>query len=207
MLDPEAFSDRAVEIARTKPQFVSQLLRRAVEIGEMTTPPLDLTPHLGDRITRLARRRTHPDPVIGAGKGLGTARCTRQPFLDLVPVDFEVSEHRIGEPAPDCRFPAARLSRRESARIEIETFGQLDQQRGRQGSLIALDQIQIAGRDRQHLGHRGLGKARLAAQTPHRVSGKELPVRHSAHPFDAPAFTGMEQFVNSLQNFRNEPRS
>ena len=59
--------------------------------------------------------------------------------------------------------PARLLMTAQRARIEIEVLGQRQQQPRRQRALIALDQVEVAGRNAKRRGHRRLGQPFAAA--------------------------------------------
>ena len=108
----------------------------------------------GGRIGLSARRARQP--VERAGESFGTAGGGRQPFLQFGAIDLQIGEQRISQAPPHRRRSPARRIAGQGARVEVERLDQPHQQRGRDGPLIALDQVQIAGRDVQHVRHRGL---------------------------------------------------
>ena len=205
MLDAQSLSDRAVEIAGSQPQLVGEFLRDRVEIRKIAAPAFDLAAYLADRIERAGRgRAARADPVEGTRKGFGAAGCAGEPFLEFVAVDLEIGEHRIGKPPPERGLAPARLACRERARIEVETLGELDDQRSRQRALVLLDEVEIARRNRQHLGHRRLGQPRLAPQAADGVASEEFAIGHdtSSDLLGAPAESRayMTLTVTSLQD-------
>ena len=60
----------------------------------------------------------------------------------------------------------------QAARVDVKHLNKLQKDLRRDRTLVALNQIEIAGRNTQRLGHRGLGEALLAAQTAHPRAGK-----------------------------------
>ncbi len=178
-LNSQPLGHRAVEVACPHPQFVGEALGGGVEVGEMVAPALDLAADRGGGVGgRVGGGGAGADPVIGAREGLGTARRARQPFLDLHSIDLEIGEHRIGQPPPDRLGAAAGFACGERARIEIERLGQPQQHGGGQGALIALDEVEIGGRDMEHLGHRRLRQSRAPAEAADGMTGEELGIDH-----------------------------
>ena len=177
----QPIGDRAVEIARAEAQFVGQRFGLRVEIGEMVAPARDLAPDGGEAVglrTALGGGAGSVQPIKSAGKGLGGARGGGKPFLHLGPVDFEIGKERIGEAAANGLRAAAGFIGGKRARIEIELLGEAEQQRGRKRALVAFDQVQIAGGDVEHLGHRHLGDADAAPETFDRMSCEKLLLCH-----------------------------
>ena len=56
------------------------------------------------------------------------------------------------------------LFRRQGLEIQLELLGQADQQRRREGSLVPLDEVQVAGADAQGRRQLDLIEALLAAE-------------------------------------------
>ena len=154
----------------------------------MVAPPLDLAPDGQRRIGRGRSVRRVParprQSVECARKRLRATRRRRQPFFQLGAVYLQVSEQRIGQPPPHRRRAAAGRIAGQGARIEVERLDQPHQQRRRYRPLVALDQVQIAGRDVQHLGHRRLRQAILPPQPPHGMARDHLGSAHRRSPHD-----------------------
>ena len=66
----------------------------------------------------------------------------------------------------------------QGARVEVEPFHHLYHDPRRERPLIALDQIEIAGRNRELGSHRGLGQTLPLAQAPQRWPGKDRVLGH-----------------------------
>lgn len=146
----------------------------------MVAPVFDFAADGGRGVVRgrTRRRRAAAAAVEGAGEGFRAARRGGEPFLHLAPVDLQIGEKRVAEPPADRLRAAAGLGQAQRAGVEVEAFGEADEERGGDGTLVALDQVEVAGRHRQRLGHRRLGQSRPAAQTAHRVSGHQLAFGH-----------------------------
>ncbi|NLS28174.1 hypothetical protein S2M10_31830 [Sphingomonas sp. S2M10] len=178
VLHPQAIGHRTVRLAGHA-QLVGQRLGGGVEIGEMVAPALDRAADLLAGICAAwGGRGAAAHPVIGAGKGLGPVGGGGQPFAQLVAIDGDVGEQRVGQPPPQRLGPAAGLGRGEAAGIEVIGLGQLEHQRGGDRPLVALDQVEIAGRNLQRLRHRRLGDADLEAEPPDGVPGEEFAFGH-----------------------------
>ena len=86
--------------------------------------------------------------------------------------------------------------------VEIQLVGgcELKKQLHRQRALVALDQVQVAWRDFQLLGHRRLREAKLVANAPDTGTGKNLlfsHVRFHSARFFTP-FTNLRQAFNRI---------
>ena len=70
---------------------------------------------------------------------------------------------------------------RQPLEIDVEAVGQFEKELGAEGALIALDQVEIAGRDLQALGHLRLIQAKVAAQAAEPRAGKDFIGSFSRH--------------------------
>ena len=86
------------------------------------------------------------------------------------------TQQRIGESLAQPDLEPAFLRARERGEIEVEYFGELDQQCAADRALIVLDQIQIARRDAKPVRQCLLRQVPLSAQPPHRTP--DLDTRH-----------------------------
>jgi hypothetical protein len=73
----------------------------------------------------------------------------------------------------------------QGGEIHAEHVGQLEQHRRRDGALVVLDQVEIAGRDAEPGGERLLGHRALAAQAADGAAdqgaGHDFPVVREGH--------------------------
>jgi hypothetical protein len=97
-----------------------------------------------------------------------------------VATDAQVGEHLVGQHLVQPR-PAARIVGRQAAQVQVIGVGQAQQDLGGDRPLVAFQQVQIAGRDAQVLGHAALGDAQVAPQPLEPAAEKQLLVmgRHS----------------------------
>ena len=142
--------------------------------GEMVRAALENLAHLvdrqaggGDRRPALARqqvrqiRQTLRLLAIGAvelddgGRRIGRAFGELDQFL--VARQF-AGQQRIGKRPRAGRRPRRRLAL-QFVRLDLEDRGELEDELHRQRPLVALDQVEIGGRDAERLGHRRLGQA------------------------------------------------
>ena len=177
VLDAQPLGNRAVQVGAAQPQFVGQRFCLRVQIGEMVAPAFDFGARGGDGIG-LLRGAGARQPVIGAGKGFGGIGGGGNPVFELQPVEIEIGKQRVGQPALDRLHPAARCRTGQRARVEIKTFGEPQQDRGGQRPLVALDQVEVAGRNRERLRHRGLRQAIGAADAADGGPGEKFLLCH-----------------------------
>ena len=182
--DAQPLGDRPVKVVAAQPQLVGNRLRMSIQIGEMVAPALHRGAHQRPRIVIRHRRAgaVARHPVERARERLRPAGCRRQPFGDLVAVDLQIGEQRIGQPPPQRIGAAARLGGGERARIEIKPLRQPHQQPRRHRPLIALDQVEIAGADAQRFRHRRLRQSRPPPRAPDRMTRQQLAFRHVLQP-------------------------
>ena len=83
-----------------------------------------------------------------------------------------VAKHRVGKYFVQLGLRARFFITGQAARINIEHFDQLQQYLRRNRALVALNQIEIAGRNAQRLSHHSLRHALFAAQTAYPRTGK-----------------------------------
>ena len=95
-------------------------------------------------------------------------------FIELQPVQFETMQDRVGGRLLQVGDQLLVAFIGEGAHIDVEILGKGEQDPGGDRPLIALKQVEIAGRDAERLGCIGLGEAALAAQTPQARTGKQL---------------------------------
>jgi len=167
VLHAQPLGDRPIEIARTDAQLVGQRLGTRIEIGEVIAPALDLATNRSDRARTLRLPAAALAPSIEqAGEGLGRGRGIVDPGLQLGAVDRDIREQRIGQAPPHRRRAAARLLLAERANVEVEQFGEPQNQPCRQRTPIAFDQREIAVRDAEHFSHYLLGQAVVTPHSP-----------------------------------------
>ncbi len=96
--------------------------------------------------------------------GVGDARGVLGDLVDLVARDGQVAEHRIGKDLGQIAGVGGVGVGREAADVDVESLRQAQQELGGERPLVALEMVQVAGRDAEILGHARLGEAKLAAQ-------------------------------------------
>ncbi|MNI75286.1 hypothetical protein D3C73_1314240 [compost metagenome] len=69
----------------------------------------------------------------------------------------------------------------EVAQVDVVGFGQTQQQLGRDGALVALDMVQIGGRDAEIRRHRGLGQVKLAPQPLEAAAQEQFAISGGGH--------------------------
>ena len=146
---------------------------RASSFGSSTRrPDGSAMPPASSRATRQARYSAST-----ARAGIRAAR--RRASAISASGTASAAEQRVGEappaaPTSSCRSCAAG----QCGEIDAERLAQLDQQRGRDGALVVLDQVQIAGGDAEPRGQRLLRQARRSVRS-----------RRTVRPISARAMT------------------
>ena len=170
---------------RFRLQRGGQGLAGGVEFGEVVALRLDILPHpVGGGLVPRARR-VGLCPVAGAAvgegaieaqEGVGGGRLVLGQLDDLVARHGQALEHRIGEGLGQGRLGGRAAGGAEAAQVDVVGLGQPQQQLGRDGALVALDVVQIAGRTAEVGGHRRLGQAQIAPQPLEAAAQEQLAV-------------------------------
>ena len=186
----QALANRRRQVLRIGLQLGDNRLGQGLQLGEMVALRAD---QVADPISRrgLVRDRTRPvRPLEGAqvdqpaaieigpiepGHGLGQARRQLGDLGGLVARHAQVGEHLVGQHLLQPRA-ATRIVGRQAAQVQIVSVRQPQQDLGRHRSLVALQQVQIAGRHAQFLGHPRLSHAQVASQPLQPAAEKELLV-------------------------------
>ena len=160
---------RDADIPARQAHLVGHGFSLAVEIGEMVAPSLHLGARGGQRI-RCAAGGT--GIVIKTGESGGDLRRRSEKFLQLVAVDPQIGKPFIRETPGEPVDAADRFIRAQGTRIEVELFDQPHHHACTYRTLVALDQIEIAGRNLKPRGRRCLRHAFPLAQATDRGSGE-----------------------------------
>jgi hypothetical protein len=137
----------------------------------MIAPALDLAARRDDGIG--AGDAGFPGAVVEPGEGGRGLRSRRQELVHLLPVDGEIGEALVGEAARQTVEPADRRVFAQGPRVEVEFLDQTHHHPGADRPLVALHQVEIAGRDGEARGGRGLSQALAAADAAQRRSGED----------------------------------
>ena len=124
-------------------------------------------------------RRALPAIVIEPCKSSGGLRSSGEKLAHLIAVNPKIGKTLIRQSARKSVNAANRLILSQCARIKVELLDHLHQNAGRKRALIALDQIEIAGRNAEHSSHRRLRLALLLAQTAQGGACKDRLFCHS----------------------------
>ena len=165
-------------------QIMAERLAHQVQLGEVVAAGLDVVAHpvggaggLGGRgggtTLRQGAVQAH-HRVGGAGQVLGQLQ-------DLVARDGDALEQGVGEDLGQGRLAAGPGLAAEGPQVHVIGLGQPQQELRRDGPLVALDMVQIAGRDPQIRGHGGLGQGELAPQPLEASAQKQFAVGVVAH--------------------------
>ena len=93
----------------------------------------------------------------------------------------DLAEQRIGEDLVELGEEAVLVGGGKVAQIEVVGFGQPQQELRRHWTLVALDQVDVARRNLQALGHLGLRQAELLANAPEARTDEEFLSGVSGH--------------------------
>ena len=178
------------QVLRVGLQLGDDLLGQGLQLGEVVALGADqIADPVGGRGLLGGRPRPvralegaqvdHPAAIqIGAIEPrhrLGQARRQLGDLGRLVARNAQVGEHLVGQHLFQ-PGPAARVVGREAAQVQVIGVGQAQQDLRRHRPLIALQQVQVAGRNAQLLGHPRLGHAQVAPQPFQPPTEKELLV-------------------------------
>ncbi len=94
----------------------------------------------------------------------GQVRAVLHQFAHVLGLETQGLEERVAEDLHEVVRQALVLLRGEGLQVQLELLGQPDEQGGREGPLVALDEVQVAGADAQGLGQLDLTEPLLAAE-------------------------------------------
>ncbi len=114
-------------------------------------------PHAGEPAS-LVPGAVEPDHRIG------DARRVLGHLVDLMAGNGQIAEDLVGEHLGEIAGAGRLAVGREGADVDVEGLGQAQQELGGERPLVALEVIEVAGRDAEILGHPGLGEAQLPPQ-------------------------------------------
>ena len=112
--------------------------------------------------------------VEEAGKGLGRARLGVGEFGQFHAIEFKAREDGVSRGLLQVgdQLPVALAGKGPD--IDVEGVGKGKEDAGGDRALVALQQVEIAGRQAQGLGGLGLGEAALTPQAAQAGAGKDL---------------------------------
>ena len=97
----------------------------------------------------------------------------------FVAADAEVGEHRVGEDLRELgRAAAVAAFRRKRLHVDVEAFGEPQQDAGGDRPLIALEVIEVGRRDAELVGHLALVEPALAPEPLEPRAEEELALKH-----------------------------
>ena len=176
----QALGHCGTDLAFGQAQFVGQFLGCGIEIGEVVAPALDLAAREQRRILRFAVERVSGTIIKPRKRDCGLRRGV-EPFDHLGAIDPQVVEQRIGQAAAQAIDPAGLLMTAQRAWIEVELLGHRQQQPCGKRTLVALDQVEVAGGDAQRGGHRRLGQPFAATDAAQARSGEHRLLNHTCN--------------------------
>ena len=175
---PQSLGKALPQVLARQADFVGKLLCRLVEIGEMVAPAFDLAPR-----ELFAGRRPIAGCLAGRVEQPGECHCRlrrgREPFDDVLPVDGKIGETRVGEAAAHAVDTPDRLVLRQGAGVEIEFVDEAEDRSRGQRPPVAFDEVEVAGRYAEPLGHGSLGQPFALAQAAQGRAGKDGGLAHS----------------------------
>ena len=180
---------RCEQLFRGTAELVAQAFRRRLQFGKIVAVGLDQVAHPLDRIGLEARalvavghlRRHHG--LAAARLGIGGVEPLQRmrhagaelgEVAQLLLRQVDLAEQRIGENLVQFGEEAVLVGGREIAQVEVIGFRQAQQQLRRHRALIALDQVDVAWRDLQPLGHLGLRQPQLLPDAPEAGPDEQL---------------------------------
>ena len=116
----QAFDQRDTNIPARQTHIIGQLFGRSVQISKVIAPAFDLTARCCQRLQHF--RRSVPRVVIKAGKGSSRLGSCGEKFLQLFPIDAEITKAFVGKSARQAIDPTDRLMFAQTFRIEVELF-------------------------------------------------------------------------------------
>ena len=119
--------------------------------------------------------------AIEAQQGVGGGGLVLGQLDDLVAGHGQALEQGIGEGLGQFRFGRGAAGLAEGAQIDVIGVGQTQQQLGRNGPLVALYVIKIAGRNAKVRRHGRLGQRQIAAKPLEAASQEQLAVGGRFH--------------------------
>jgi len=100
---------------------------------------------------------------------------------DLVARHRQTLEQGVGEGLGQFGLGRRAAGLAEVSQVHVIGFGQTQQQLGRDGALIALDVVQIGGRDAQVRRHRRLRQVEIAPQPFEAAAEEEFAISGGVH--------------------------
>ena len=162
MLLTQPFAQRRKQVLRRHVQLVAQVFRRLFELGEIIAVGLD---QVADALNRIGLeagslvavghlRRDQRLAAAGFGVGgvqpLQRMRNARAQFGEIAQLLFwqvDLPEQRIGKNFVQLGEKPVLVGGREIAQIEVIGFRQPQQDLRRHRALVALDQVDVGGRN------------------------------------------------------------
>ena len=181
MLFAQAGGERGEQFLGGGVELVAQVFRGLFELRKIVAVGLDQVAHALDRVglepralVAVGHLRRH-QRFAAAGLGIGGVqplqgmRHTGAQFGEVAQLllrQVDLAEQRIGEDLVQLGEEPVLVGGGEIAQIEVVGLGQPQQYLRRHRALVALDQVDIARRNPQPLGHLGLRQPELLADPP-----------------------------------------
>ena len=172
---PQPVGDRGAQVAGGKAQLVGNRLAGGVEIGKVVAPVEQQLGHGVDR-PGLVGGRAGTERGVQPQQRLGHARQGCSDFGEFGAADRQPGQCRLVEHALELGRERVAVVAGQLAQIEVIGRGELEQERGGERPLVALDQIEIADRHAEVGCHAGLRHALGQAQAAQACTGEQLAV-------------------------------
>ncbi len=190
-LDPPRFLQALAQRLGHRQRMVeraAERFRRLLELGPVVALGLDIVadPGLGrDQHAGIGpgvARRMPPkfaERGVEPGDSLGDRGRIVGQFDQFGAADAEVGEHRIGKYLAElARSTRLRCVGRERFDIDVERFGQAQQDAGGDRPLVALEMVEVGAGDAELVGHLALVEAAVAPQPLQPGAEEELALHH-----------------------------
>lgn len=192
----QASRERCEQSVRRHVQFIAQGFRGLFEFGEVIAVGLDQVAHAFDRvgfeahafiaIGHLGCHHRFAAARLGIGgiEPLQRMRHAGAQFgqvAQLLLRQLDLAEQRIGEDLVELGEEAVLVGGGEVAQIEVIGLGEPQQDLRRHRALVALDQIDVAGRNAEPFGDLGLRQPQLLADASKARPDEQLFSRLGSH--------------------------
>ena len=196
MLFAQARRQRREQAFGRHVEFVAEGFRGRLEFGKVIAVGLDQVAHALDRVgfesrSLVAVGHLGGDQGLAAAgfgiggveplQGMGHAGAQFGEVAQFLLRQVDLAEQRIGEDFVQLGKEAILVGGGEIAQIEVIGLRQPEQDLRRHRALIALYQVDIAGRNAEPLGDLGLRQAELLADSPESRPDEQLLSRISSH--------------------------
>ena len=158
-----------------------------VEFGKMIAAGLDVFANpVGRTVVGSAGFGTVAGAAVGEGaveakQGVSGGGLVLGQLDDLVARHREALEDRIGEGLGQFGLGSGAGGLAQGAQVYVIGIGQPQQQLGRDGALVALDMVQIGGRNAEIARHGRLGQGEIAPQPLEAAAEEQLAISGGVH--------------------------